>query len=231
MERTITFVKQAKQKDDAFKSVHYQVNTVKLSREELFLKMVECKPKGVTTAEDLFAWLVSAAVCGVYACNLSLTKVCCCALYLSARVQAETALTDEIGMQVRKLLLKADLWDALKNLVKLHKTMTRTLLQSESVDKHCKAIINFMRTKSFSLNHVADVLQALYPSRNKMSQFVTFVRVDNQEFKSVTFSFTKDGKRTDYTSEQIALQIIECKLEGVTNGEEFLDWLVSFIRL
>lgn len=84
MDRTITFVKQAKQRDDAFKSVHYQVNMVRLSREELCLKMAECRPEGLTTAEDLFAWLVSAVVCGVYACNSSVTLGCYC-LLLSAR--------------------------------------------------------------------------------------------------------------------------------------------------
>jgi len=133
-------------------------------------------------------------------------------------------------MQVKKVLLKADLREAMKNLVQLHKTKTRTLPQSETVDAHCKAIIDFIRTKSFSLNHVADFLKAIYPSRAKMIEFVKFLRskVENDEFRSV--------KTTHFTSEQIAVQITSCTVTrvtddeeelAVTNGEEFLDWLVS----
>jgi len=82
---------------------------------------------------------------------------------------------------------------------------------------------------TFSAGHLADVLVALYPTRAKMKEFVNYLRqkVKNEEFKSVTFNGKTNGKRTENSSQQIALQIIECKLEGVTNGEEFLDWLVS----
>lgn len=137
-------------------------------------------------------------------------------------------------MQVKKVLLKADLREAMKNLVELHKTKTRTLPQSETVDVHCKAIIDFMRTKSFSLNHVADVLKALHPSRAKMIEFVKNLRskVEKDEFRSV--------KTANFTSSQIAVQITRCTVKrvtddaeelAVTNGEEFLDWLVSAICL
>jgi len=86
---------------------------------------------------------------------------------------------------------------------------------------------------TFSVGHLANVLTALYPSRAKMRDFVIFMRerVKNEEFKSVTFSGKINGKRTEHSSQQMALQTVECKLEGVTNGEEFLRWLVSSICL
>jgi len=85
----------------------------------------------------------------------------------------------------------------------------------------------------FSTSHLADVLIALYPGNSKMRGFVNFLREkgNKTEFKSVTFSSTTNGKRSEHNYQQIAVQIITCKLEGVTNGEEFLNWLVSSIFL
>jgi len=86
---------------------------------------------------------------------------------------------------------------------------------------------------TFSVGHLANVLTALYPSRAKMRDFVIFMRdrVKNEEFKSVIFHGKINGKRTEHSSQQMALQTVECKIEGVTNGEEFLRWLVSSICL
>jgi len=86
---------------------------------------------------------------------------------------------------------------------------------------------------TFSVGHLANVLTALYPSKAKMRDFVNFMRerVKNEEFKSVTFHGKINGKRTELSSQQMALQTVECKIEGVTNGEEFLRWLVSSICL